>query len=203
MPESRKPQNETDVEQLADTLLAAVEEEIDSSQQPRSTPDALTTAAFAYKRLGIGLVRRYNRLQVDAQPTTFDSPVLFVANHGFGGIFDLNVFAIYAALEELELHHPVTALSHQLAWTLRLGPLLEPLGARPASKESAREAFADGQHVLVFPGGDLDAFKSWEDRNRIVFGGRTGFARLAMEHGVPSVPIVTAGAGAPAIPVLQ
>ena len=49
--------------------------------------------------------------------------------------------------------------------------------------------------MLVFPGGDLDAAKSWEDRNRIVFGGRSGFARLAIEHKVPIVPIVTAGAG--------
>jgi 1-acyl-sn-glycerol-3-phosphate acyltransferase len=47
----------------------------------------------------------------------------------------------------------------------------------------------------VLPGGDLDAFKSWEDRNRIVFGSRTGFARLAMQHHVPIIPIVTAGAG--------
>ena len=49
--------------------------------------------------------------------------------------------------------------------------------------------------MVVFPGGDLDAFKSWTDRNQIVFGARSGFARLAIEHHVPIVPIVTAGAG--------
>jgi 1-acyl-sn-glycerol-3-phosphate acyltransferase len=49
--------------------------------------------------------------------------------------------------------------------------------------------------VLVYPGGDYDAAKSWEDRNEIVFGGRTGFARLALANQVPVVPIVTAGAG--------
>jgi 1-acyl-sn-glycerol-3-phosphate acyltransferase len=37
--------------------------------------------------------------------------------------------------------------------------------------------------------------KSWRDRNHIVFGGRYGFASLAMEEHVPIVPIVTAGAG--------
>ena len=123
----------------------------------------LTTAAFAFRHLGIDFVRRYHRLQLDAEPTTFDTPVLFVANHGFGGIFDLNVFAIGAAVEQLELDRPVRVLTHQLAWTLRVGAFIEPLGARPASRDSAREAFGDGQHVVVLPGGDLDAFKSWED----------------------------------------
>lgn len=78
-----------------------------------------------------------------------------------------------------------------------VGPLIEPLGARPASADSAREAYEDGEHVLVFPGGDLDAAKTWEERNQIIFGGRSGFARLAIEHGMPIVPIVTAGAGEP------
>jgi len=40
---------------------------------------------------------------VDADSSTSDHPVLFVANHGFGGIFDLNVFATGAALEQPQL----------------------------------------------------------------------------------------------------
>ncbi|MCV7420632.1 acyltransferase family protein [Mycobacterium yunnanensis] len=155
----------------------------------------LTTAAAAFRHLGVDFVRRYNRLDVQADPTTFDGPVLFVANHGFGGIFDLNVFALGAALDQLELDRPVTILTHQLAWTLGVGRFVEALGARPASQHSAEEAFDNGHHVVVFPGGDLDAMKTFEDRNRIVFGGRSGFARLAIENKVPIVPIVTAGAG--------
>jgi 1-acyl-sn-glycerol-3-phosphate acyltransferase len=41
----------------------------------------------------------------------------------------------------------------------------------------------------------LDAAKKFSDRNLIVFGGRSGFAQLAMGEGTPIVPIVTAGAG--------
>ncbi|MCW2650080.1 MAG: glycerol acyltransferase [Mycobacterium sp.] len=85
-------------------------------------------------------------------------------------------------------------LTHQLAWTLGVGRFIEPLGARPAAQGSVEEAFDNGDHVLVLPGGDLDAAKSWKDRNRIVFSGRSGFARLAIEHKVSIVPIVTAGA---------
>ena len=36
-------------------------------------------------------------------------------------------------------------------------------------------------------------------RNEIVFGGRSGFARLAIDQKVPIVPIVTAGAGESAL----
>ncbi len=152
---------------------------------------ALTAAhAFATEA-----VRRYHRLEIILPPDQLDQPVLFVANHGFGGIFDLNVFATSAVLEELELTRPVTVLTHQIAWTLRVGRLIEALGARPASRAAALESFARGEHVLVFPGGDLDGGKSFIDRNRVVFGGRRGFAQLAVDAQVPIVPIVTAGAG--------
>ena len=192
MTDSGKQRDQTDVEQFAEALLAAVEEQLNL---PDVSPShAMATAAMALRQLGIEFVRRYNRLTVDVEPSALNGPVLFVANHGFGGIFDLNVFATYAALEQLELDRPVTALTHQLAWTLGVGPFIEPLGARPPSHDSAREAFGEGQHVLVFPGGDLDATKTWDERNQVVFGGRSGFARLAIEHDVPIVPIVTAGA---------
>jgi 1-acyl-sn-glycerol-3-phosphate acyltransferase len=182
-----------DVEQMADAMLDAVES--DAEAPAPELPDVIVTAAMALKRLGIDFVRRYNRLDIDTEATTFDGPVLFVANHGFGGIFDLNVFATSAALEQLSLDRPLTILTHQLAWTLGVGRLIETLGARPAAHSSAEEAFDNGHHVLVFPGGDLDAGKSWDDRNRVVFGGRSGFARLAIDNKVPIVPIVTAGAG--------
>jgi 1-acyl-sn-glycerol-3-phosphate acyltransferase len=152
-------------------------------------------AAHGLRRLATGAVRRYNRLDVIVDAPIPAEPVLFVANHGFGGIVDLNVFAIFAAFDELELDRSVIALAHHLAWTLGVGRIIEAVGARPASRESAMTAFGSGQHVLVLPGGDLDAGKPWSRRNEIVFGGRDGFARLAMDAGVPIVPIVTAGAG--------
>ncbi|HUH68311.1 MAG TPA: hypothetical protein VLZ05_05170 [Mycobacterium sp.] len=146
MPES--PQSRADAELLADALLAAVEEDLQLPHRDEaSTPDAMATAAIAFRRLGIDFVRRYNRLELEVEHSAFDSPVLFVANHGFGGIFDLNVFAIGGALEQLQLDRSVTVLTHQLAWTLRVGAFFEQLGARPASRESAREAF-DAGHWL-------------------------------------------------------
>jgi 1-acyl-sn-glycerol-3-phosphate acyltransferase len=139
-------------------------------------------------------VRAHHRWQLTVHAPV-DEPALLVANHGFGTIFDLNVLATLAALDRLKLRHPVTALTHQLAWTLQVGRVLTPFGARPANHDNARDAFARGHNVLVFPGGDIEGFKGWPDRNHIVFSGRRGSARLAVEANVPVVPIVTAGAG--------
>jgi len=47
--------------------------------------------------------------------------------------------------------------------------------------------------VLVYPGGDYEVHRpSWE-RHRIDFAGRRGFVRLAIEEGVPIVPVVAIG----------
>lgn len=189
MPTPESP-DRSEAEELADAALDAIEGTVSDA-----APEILRATVASFRKLGIEFVRKYNRLEIDTAEHEFDEPVLFVANHGFGGIFDLNVFATSAALEQLQLDRDVTILTHQLAWTLGVGRFIEPIGARPASVESAQDAFARGEHVAVYPGGDIDAAKSWEDRNRIMFGGRIGFARLAIDNGVPIVPIVTAGAG--------
>jgi 1-acyl-sn-glycerol-3-phosphate acyltransferase len=142
----------------------------------------------AIRAMGINAVRLYNRLEVSVAQPVPDEPVLFVCNHGFGGVIDLNVFAFAAAYDDLDLSREVIALTHQIAWTLRAGKLVEPFGARPAARQNALDAFEEGHNVL-------DALKSWRQRNEIVFAGRSGYARLAMEAGVPIVPVVTSGAG--------
>ena len=185
----------TDVEALADAVLSVIEEDIEQEHEGTRVPEALLSAVAVGQRLGLDFVRRYNRLEIDGDLRTPKEPTLFVANHGFGSIFDLNVFAIFAAFEALELDRRVTILTHQIAWTLKVGPLIEQFGATPASMDAALAAFDRGEHVLVLPGGDIEAFKPYDKRDEIVFLGRTGFARLALDAGVPIVPIVTAGAG--------
>ncbi|MBY6537918.1 1-acyl-sn-glycerol-3-phosphate acyltransferase [Rhodococcus sp. BP-349] len=151
--------------------------------------------AHTLKAASITALRLYNRLDISVAQPVPDTPVLFVANHGFGGIVDLNVFAFAAAYDRLGLDRALVTLTHQIAWTLHVEKLIEPFGARPADRRTALRAFREGNNVLVFPGGDLDALKSWRQRDDIVFSGRTGYARLAIEAGVPVVPVVTAGAG--------
>lgn len=143
------------------------------------------------------LVGKYTRLEYEGPATLPPPPALLVANHGFGGLFDLNAFALAAISRRLGIDDrtPAVILTHQMAWTIGAGPLLEPAGFRPAGRDVAAEALAEGRYVLVMPGGDLDGAKPWSARNDVRFGGRSGFARVAMDAGVPIVPIVVVGAG--------
>ena len=148
--------------------------------------------------VGVGkATARWTRLEYEGPDRLPDPPALIVANHGFGGVFDLNALTIAALADRLRPRNDVqfTVLTHQIAWTLGLGPVLEPAGLRVASRTSALEGLAAGHYVLVMPGGDLDAGKSFTHRNEVIFGGRTGYAKLALEAGVPIIPIVVSGAG--------
>jgi len=152
-------------------------------------------AVDVLRRAAVRFVRSYHRLVVEVDEPPPDSAALVVGNHGFGTVTDLNVLALLATLDGLAEERPVSFLVHELAWRLRVGQLLERSGARRASPEAALTALSEGKRVVVFPGGDKDSGKDWWHRNQVSFHGRSGFARLAMESGVPVVPVVTAGAG--------
>ncbi|MDQ2636864.1 MAG: 1-acyl-sn-glycerol-3-phosphate acyltransferase, partial [Actinomycetota bacterium] len=66
-------------------------------------------------------------------------------------------------------------------------------GAIEASRENAAAALGSGAVVLVFPGGDYDAYRPTLTENVIDFNGRTGYVRTAIETGVPIVPMVSIG----------
>jgi 1-acyl-sn-glycerol-3-phosphate acyltransferase len=126
-----------------------------------------------------------------------EGPALYVGNHN-GGLFPAESFLLGLALAE---HRGVDAIPHGLAHDTAIrapliGPLLRSLGAVPASHENALRLFAAERPVLVYPGGDLDAMRPFRERDRVVFGGRRGYMRLAIRAGVPIVPVVAAGAHA-------
>ena len=155
---------------------------------PRQPPGSLVRALSGYLRL-------YHRHAITIDAPVDDRAAMIVCNHGFGGVVDLNVMALISTLHSLDLRRPVTFLVHEIAWTVKAGRLIEAVGGRPGSERALLEAFDAGHHVAVFPGGDVDASKAWSDRNTVRFSGRSGFARYAMAHDVPVLPIVTAGAG--------
>lgn len=169
-----------------------------------AAPSELSAQGRAIQRFFVAVgeaIGRWTRLDYAGPEVLPPGPALLVANHGFGGIFDVNAFTIAALAHRLRpsTDTQITVLTHQAAWTVGIGPLLEPAGFRPASKQAALAGFAAGHYVLVMPGGDLDAGKDFAHRNQIIFGGRSGYAQLAIDAGVPIIPIVVSGAGETAV----
>lgn len=121
-------------------------------------------------------------------------PMLLVGNHS-GGATPPDLPILFTAWwKERGLDEPLYALFH--SFFLKMpgvrGPM-ERSGAIEAAPDDARAALRAGGSVVVYPGGDWDAFRPWTDRYKVDFAGRTGFVRLALETGVPIVPVVTCG----------
>jgi 1-acyl-sn-glycerol-3-phosphate acyltransferase len=122
-----------------------------------------------------------------------DGPVLLVANHTGGnvapevGVFTL-AFNTYFGVER-----PFYQLAHNLVLSMPGLGFLRKFGTVAASPANAEKALRSGAAVLVYPGGDYEVHRpSWEG-NTVDFNRRKGFIRLALEHDVPIVPVVTIG----------
>ena len=72
--------------------------------------------------------------------------------------------------------------------------LLRRMGYICAACANAAAALRASAVVIDFPGGDDDAYRPTWPRNTIDFCGRTGYARTAIDAGVPIVPMVSIGA---------
>jgi 1-acyl-sn-glycerol-3-phosphate acyltransferase len=120
-------------------------------------------------------------------------PVLLVGNHSGGNLTpDTHVFTL-AFCAYFGVERRFYQLAHNLVLSMPGLGMLRKYGTVAASPENAHKALASGAALLVYPGGDYEVHRpSWEG-NRVDFGGRKGFIRLALEHDVPIVPVVSVG----------
>ncbi|MGN9809371.1 1-acyl-sn-glycerol-3-phosphate acyltransferase [Micromonospora sp. BQ11] len=135
----------------------------------------------------------YHRAEVHGLENIPPGAALYVGNHN-GGFYTGDTYLFGAAVyEERGLVDTPWVMTHDLGVAL-LGRWLRPLGAVPADPRTAAALLNGGDKVLTYPGGDCDGARSWRDRRRVVFEGRTGHARLAVACGAPVVPVAAAGA---------
>jgi 1-acyl-sn-glycerol-3-phosphate acyltransferase len=121
-------------------------------------------------------------------------PFLVVGNHSGGATPPDMPILMTAWWRRRGVEEPVYGLFHSMF--LNLPGLKEPLtkfGALEAGWNSAEKVLTEDGIVVVYPGGDYEAFRPFKERNRISFAGRAGFIKLALRTGVPIVPAVTHG----------
>lgn len=140
------------------------------------------------------VVKRYHRAETRGLESLPPGGALVVSNHSGGFIpLDQPVFA-YAYYHEFGYGRPVYTLTHDIVLAGPGADVLRRVGYIRATPENAAAALRSGGLLMVFPGGDYDAYRPTWSRNTIDFGGRTGYVRTAIDAGVPIVPMVSVGA---------
>ena len=140
------------------------------------------------------LMNRYFRLEIDGWDRLPDEPCLLVGVHS-GGPLTMDAWTVIMAWwrqfgETRALH----GTAHDVLMNAPvLGQYFRRLGTISPSRDNIQAAFDRGDDVILWPGGELDCYRSWLDRDKAVLGGRKGFIRMAMRAGVPIVPVATVG----------
>jgi 1-acyl-sn-glycerol-3-phosphate acyltransferase len=122
-----------------------------------------------------------------------EGPVLLVGNHSGGNVTpDTTVFTL-AFVTYFGVERRFYQLAHNLVLAMPGLGWLRKYGTVAASPQNAQLALEKGAALLVYPGGDYEVHRpSWETA-KVDFGRRKGWIRLALEHDVPVVPVVSLG----------
>jgi 1-acyl-sn-glycerol-3-phosphate acyltransferase len=139
---------------------------------------------------------RYFRFKHEGIGNIPNGPAIFVGNHN-GGIFGPDFMCTLPMLwRRLGPEKPFYPMAHDFAMMqfTPLGRALQMMGAVRASRRNAERVIRAGGRVLVYPGGDIEAYRSSRRRNEIIILPRTGFIDVARDMGVPIIPIVAHGA---------
>ena len=155
-------------------------------------PD-LNSAVFMPAALA--LYRNWFRVQARGLDNIPDQgPALIVANHS--GVVPIDAIMVQACVYA---EHPaarnVRLLTADLVYTLPvLASLARRSGHARADPSGAIKLLAAGEIVGVFPEGFKGIGKPFSERYRLQRFGRGGFARTALQAGVPLIPCAIVGA---------
>lgn len=141
-----------------------------------------------------GLYHYYFRCEISGWENIPDDTALYVGNHN--GLITFEVLMLfYAWWKHFGTTRSALGLAHGIALKNPLFSWIIPkLGAIPAHPDLALEALQNHYSLMVYPGGEKEAFRPFFERKKVDFYQRKGFIRLALKAKVPLVPIVTIGA---------
>jgi 1-acyl-sn-glycerol-3-phosphate acyltransferase len=118
------------------------------------------------------------------------TPSLFVANHTLYGI---DMAPLVDGLYQ-EKGVFLRGLADHIHFGLPYAPLIRWMGGVDGTRTNAELLMKAKQNVLVYPGGQREVLKhSGVPKYSLMWGERMGFARLAIQHGYPVVPVASVG----------
>ena len=142
-------------------------------------------------RLVQPIKRLLSPVSIGAERVPRSGPVLLTGNHTLYGVIDIPMLG-------LEIYEKTGRMVRGLGDHIHFDtPLwrdvLESLGAVRGTRENCALLFEEGEAVLVFPGGGREVMKHKHEKYKLIWKERIGFARLAIEHGVPILPFASVG----------
>jgi 1-acyl-sn-glycerol-3-phosphate acyltransferase len=139
---------------------------------------------------------RYFRIDVKGWENVPRESSMIVSNHS-GGTTIPDVWGFLSAwYAQFGVDRPIHPMAHEMILSTQLtGQYFAERGVLRGSPELGRRVLEEFRRdLMVMPGGDVDTWRPYSKRYTVRFGGRTGYARLALKAGVPIVPVANAGA---------
>ncbi len=140
------------------------------------------------------LSKYYFRVETTGWERVPDRTSLLIGIHS-GGTLTMDAWTlVHAWQRHFDNQRILHGTAHDVLLTLPgLGDYFRASGVISASRHSVGQALAEGRDVVVWPGGEKDAMRSWRRRDQVELGGRKGFVRQAIRSGVPILPVATIG----------
>ena len=180
------------LETVAHALKLTSDDNEDGKRECLNGPDPELMRSQA--PLWNALMDFYFRLEIDGWEKIPDDPSLLIGTHS-GGPLTMDAWTVALAWwRHFQDKRSLHGTAHDvLMASPGIGTYFRRMGVISPSRDNIAAAFAKGDDVILWPGGEVDAFRSFDKRDKAVLGGRKGFIRLAIREQVPIVPMATVG----------
>lgn len=126
------------------------------------------------------------RIEVQGLENIKSEKSLLIANHNSGALIESHSLLLLLFQRGIQ----VFGLNHQALFKVPfIGKHFRKIGAVSANFEQAEFVLSKDVPLLIFPGGNRQAFRSFSQRHDHTFPWAKGWAQIAVEKQIPVVPI--------------
>ena len=119
-------------------------------------------------------------------------PTLFVGNHTIYGMLDVPLLG-YEVYQRKGVY--IRGLADRMHYKIPVWrDIFKWIGSVVGTRENCSALMDSGAHIMVFPGGSREVAKRKGEAYQLIWKDRTGFARMAVEHGYRIIPFAAVGA---------